>query len=221
MSKSKIEVKSLVTNSKTQEYVDALVEFFESEDFEVTPDIRQHQVKAIDPVLLSIVVGVGSHAVGRYIYEPIFKLGEAKAREKWLEICHRKSPSIPLQIVLKFDDRDLEIQTIPYLVNQEWIEQFFVKLDRIMKIIDENELISLCKRIRLISQNIDDIAIVVSASDNAKPTHIITLEDESVNVLNRHQVEQFTEPETEAKRWLQYELMRAELYQQLVERLKK
>lgn len=225
MNKTKVKIESLVTNPKTQEYIDDLVDFFDSEEFEVKTDIRQVYQKSLDPVQMDFIIGVGGflggYALSRYGLDPLVKSGEDKFKNLWREINHNKSPTIPVRIIIKFEDRDLDIETIPYLLDEEWLEQFFVRLDSIMTILDENKLLATCKRIRLISQSIDDIAIVVSASDNAKPTHIVNLEDKSVNVLTNSQIEQFTEPESSAQRWMQYELMRAELYQQLIERLKK
>jgi hypothetical protein len=225
MSKTKIEIKSLVTNSKTQEYVDSLVDFFDSDEFEITTDVRQVYQKSLDPVQMDFIIGaggfLGGYALSKYGLDPLVQSGEDKLRNLWKEINHKKSPTIPVKIIIKFEERDLNIETIPYLFDEEWLEQFFVRLDSIMTILDDNELLSSCKRIRLISQSIDNISIIVSASDNAKPTHIVNLEDKSVTILTESQIELFSEPKTDAQRWMQYELLRAKLYQQLVERQKK
>jgi hypothetical protein len=108
------------------------------------------------------------------------------------------------------------------LLSQPHIENFFENSDKSLLLLQKNGLLRQVNHIRFISETIDKVSIVVyaRAESNNRPTHIVDLENQAVIPLSDQQTEQYSDPNDDFQRTMQYTMLRSKLYQEMIEKLK-
>lgn len=218
MNEHQYDVKILVafSGSDVEPLIDELHSALVNANVSVDIDKRYMQAKSFEPINI-FFTAVITKVLERYIINPsLDKMGKLIADWK-KAFANKRHPLRPVHIRINLIEQQLEIITVPYLLNQEYIENFLERANEIFFLLHQSNLLANTSQVRLISETVDEIR-AICYQNNGKPTHSIDLSTKQIVPLNNAQIDQYTDPSDEHERLFQWTVLQAKLYRQMIDK---